>query len=74
MNNRTHSVFIPFQPFDLELCNHHFPRPTNPIRNQEESKLTELLLQRNKIIVLDPEIANGLENIFIQVIDNYIYR
>jgi len=61
------SVFIPFQPFDIEHCENHFPRPVCETQTNEDSKLSELLLQRNKMIVPATDVMGVFDEMFNQV-------
>ena len=65
------SVFIPFQAFDIEHCENHFPNLDNAEEQATDSKLSELILQRNRNLVPDQAIISGKvkspNKIFIQV-------
>ena len=53
------SVFIPFQAFDIEHCENHFPNLDNAEEQATDSKLSELILQRNRNLVPDQAIISG---------------
>ena len=53
------SVFIPFQAFDIEHCENHFPNLDNAEEQATDSKLSELILQRNKSLVPDEAVIPG---------------
>ena len=65
-NSARNSVFIPFQPFDIEHCEHHFPRIEQTETN-DDSKLGEMLLQRNKMLVPNPDSITTFDSVFNQV-------
>ena len=60
------SVFIPFQAFDAEHCEAHFPRVSTE-QEQDDSKLSELLLKRNKLIVPEPDTIAQLDALYNRV-------
>jgi len=65
-NSARNSVFIPFQPFDIEHCEHHFPR-METAESSEDSKLGEMLLQRNKMLVPNPDTISIFDAMLTQV-------
>lgn len=66
-NSARNSVFIPFQPFDIEHCEHHFPRTKVEGESCEDSKLGEMLLQRNKLLVPEPDVIAVFDALFTQI-------
>ena len=64
-NSARNSVFIPFQPFDIEHCEHHFPRMET--ETAEDSKLGEMLLQRNKMLVPNTDTISTFDSMLNQV-------
>jgi len=60
------SVFIPFQPFDLELCQSHFPKVANT-PTTDDPTLGEFIIERNKVLELKNEVKTAFEEIFTEV-------
>merc|ERR1712088_1100096 len=60
------SVFIPFAPFDLEHCATHFPKVSTS-ETTDEAKLGELIIERTKALVPNPESTTALEALFEEI-------
>ena len=71
-NSARNSVFIPFQPFDIEHCEHHFPRMET--ETAEDSKLGEMLLQRNKMLVPNTDTISTFDSMLNQVSCNFFFE
>jgi len=58
------SVFIPFAPFDLEHCAVQFPKVTT---NEFDSQIGEMILERNKKIILSEEDSEVMSKIYEEI-------